>query len=131
MKRNPQPLVIVYDGDCGFCRSQIARIRRRDRQGRFEYAAKQTPGLFERFPALEGMNLNSGLRVITPDSTIHVGPDAVYAIARKLPRWRWAAWLCRVPGVHALLRGTYAWVASRRYSLNARCDDGACHAQNP
>lgn len=131
MKQNPQPPVIVYDGDCAFCRSQIARIRRSDRQGRFEYVPRQTPGLIERFPALERMDLNSGLRVITPDSTIHVGPDAVYVIARRLPRWRWAAWLYRVPVLHTLLRGAYAWVASRRYSLNARCDDGACHTQSP
>jgi predicted DCC family thiol-disulfide oxidoreductase YuxK len=131
MEQEPQSPVIVYDGDCAFCRSQIARIRRRDRQDRFEYVPKQAPGLFERFPALQRMDLNQGLRVIAPDLKIHVGPDAVYVIARKLPGWRWAAWLYRVPLVHRLLREAYARVAKRRYSLNARCDDGTCPTQSP
>ena len=118
--------VVVYDGECPFCRRQIARIRKYDRHGRFECVPRQTPGLTDRFPALDQGGFDTGMRLVMPDGTIYVGADSVYQIARQLAVFRWFAWLYRVPGMHVLARAVYAWIAARRRSLGRRRDDEAC-----
>jgi predicted DCC family thiol-disulfide oxidoreductase YuxK len=118
--------VIVYDGDCSFCRAQIGRIRLKDRRDAFEYVPRQAEGLIQRFPALAEGDFNSGMRLVMPDGAIHVGADAVYEIARRMPVWKLAAWTYRVPGLRALFRWIYAWIAAHRQSLGRTCRDDAC-----
>ena len=121
----PRP-VVVYDGECPFCRKQIARIRSRDIREQFEYVPRQTPALTDRFPALAEGDFNSGMRLVLPGGQVHVGVDALYHIARRLPRWRWVAWLYRVPILRALAQRAYRWIAANRQRLGQPCDDGAC-----
>ena len=118
--------VIVYDGDCPFCRKQIIRIHQRDVSEQFEYLPRQTPGLTNRFPRLTEGDFNTGMRLVMQDGEIHVGADAVYHIARRLPVWRWLAWLYRIPVLHRLMRRTYGWIAANRRRLARTCEDGAC-----
>ena len=122
--------VVVYDGECAFCRRQISRIRRKDTHGKFALVPRQTPGIEDRFPQLAQSDFNTGMRLIAPDGRIFVGADAVYHIARDLPFWRRVAWLYRVPGIQKLARLAYAWVAARRYRLNKTCDDGECSSES-
>ena len=120
------PIVVVYDGDCAFCCGQVARLRRMDRRGVFELVPRQHEGLDKRFPRLREGDFNTGMRVILPDGSIHVGADAVHQIARQLPVVGRLTWLYNVPGINALARGAYAVVARYRYRLSGRCDTGAC-----
>ncbi len=122
----PSKSTLVYDGNCSFCRSWVARIARRDRNDAFEFVARQTEGLIERFPKLDQGDFNTGMRLITPDGAIHVGADAAYQSARRLRYWRRIAWLYHVPGIHWLTRSVYAWIAANRQSLGGTCDDGTC-----
>lgn len=109
--------ILVYDGQCSFCRRSVDRIARRDHSGTFEFVARQTEGLTERFPKLAEGDFNTGMRLITPDDAIHVGADAAYQIARRLRYWRRIAWLYHVPGIHWVTRAVYAWIAANRQSL--------------
>ena len=117
---------IVYDGECAFCRKQVERIRGWDRAERFAYLPRQSPDLETRFPQLAQADLASGMRLVEPDGTVLVGADAVHGIARRLPGWRYLAWLYRVPGLRWLARRAYGWIAANRYKLAGSCDDGAC-----
>ena len=117
MSEAAQRLVVVYDGECAFCRRQIAQLHRYDRHGRFQCVPRQTPGLTGRFPALGEGGFDTGMRLIMPDGQIYVGADSLYQVARRLPIFRWFAWPYRVPGVHALARAGYHWIAARRRSL--------------
>ncbi len=114
---------LVYDGHCSFCRRWVARISRRDRSGTFEFVARQTEGLTERFPKLVEGDFNTGMRLITPDDAIHVGADAAYQIARRMNYWRRIAWLYKVPGIHWFTRAVYAWIAANRQSLGGKSED--------
>ena len=117
---------LVYDGHCSFCCRWVARIARRDHSDTFEFVARQTEGLTKRFPKMVEGDFNTGMRLITPDNTIHVGADAAYQIARRLRYWCWIAWLYHVPGIHRLTRAVYAWIAANRESLGGKCDDETC-----
>ena len=109
--------VIIYDGQCKFCRKQIERFHRRDKQHLFEYCARLTPGINERFPVLAESNFNTGIRLIHPDGSIAVGADAVYHITRRLRPYKWFAWLYRIPLFHALSQRIYLWIAVNRQHL--------------
>lgn len=108
---------IVYDGECAFCQRQVARIRALDPNGSFEYVRKQAADLMEKLPALRDSNFETGMRIVLPDGQVRVGADSVYEIARRLPGWRWLAWIYRVPLVHQAARGVYAWIARNRKRL--------------
>lgn len=119
----------MYDGQCPFCLRQVERIKLRDCNGVFEYVPRQTDDLERRFPMLAEGDFNSGMRLVHGDGSVSVGADAVYEIARRLPVWRAGAWLYRVPGLRAIFRALYAWVARNRYRLAPKCEDGACRIE--
>lgn len=108
---------IIYDGECSFCRRQVARIQRWSREGAFAYLTSQTPDLLERYPQLAQHNLGSGLRLVETDGAAFVGADAIYHITRRLPRWRWISWIYRVPGIRAVAVRLYAAIAARRHRM--------------
>ena len=118
--------VVVYDGECPFCLKQVERMKRYDSAGVFEYTPRQTEGLEQRFPKLASAEFDTGMRLVHPDTSISVGADAVYGIARRLNRWRYLAWLYRVPVLNRAFRVAYAWVAKRRYRLAKKCENSVC-----
>ena len=122
----PERPVVVYDGECRFCLKHVSRMQRRDPDRIFEYQPRQTVDLEKRFPKLADGDFNTGMRLIHTDGSISVGPDAVYAIARRLNGWKYLAWLYRVPLVGAICRASYAWIARNRYRFAKKCEDGAC-----
>jgi predicted DCC family thiol-disulfide oxidoreductase YuxK len=119
--------VLVFDGECAFCRAQAQRIHRWDRWNRIECVAKQTPGLGDRFPVLNRGDFNTGMRLISPDGSVHIGADAAHGVVRVLPGWRRLAWLYRVPGIRPICQRVYDWIAARRYALAEKCDSGVCN----
>jgi predicted DCC family thiol-disulfide oxidoreductase YuxK len=122
----PDRPVVVYDGDCPFCRKQIESIRRRDVDDVFEYLPRQTEGIESRFPRLAEGDFDAGMRLIHGDDSLSVGADAVYQIARRVRGWKRLAWLYRVPLLHGLLRAAYGWVARNRQRLPGGCTDESC-----
>lgn len=122
----PSRPLIIYDGECNFCRRQVQRLQQRDRAMQFEYAARQLEGLDARFPLLASSDFNTGMRLIDPQGQIFVGADAAYEIARRLPGYRRIAWLYRLPVFHQFAKAGYALVARYRYKLAGKCEDGAC-----
>jgi predicted DCC family thiol-disulfide oxidoreductase YuxK len=118
--------VVIYDGECRFCVSQIARIKGLDRNGEFEYLPRQDPSADERFPVLGSVDFNSGLRLIEPDGSTFAGADAFYHMARRLPSTRAFAWFYHVPGVKPMAHMIYAWIAANRKKLGQTCENDAC-----
>jgi predicted DCC family thiol-disulfide oxidoreductase YuxK len=118
--------VVVYDGECQFCLNQVAKLKRLDRNDRFEFVPRQAEGLDDRFPQLAEGDFNTGMRLVMSDGRIHVGPDAAYEIAKRIPRYRIPARLYLVPGLHWGFQKAYNWVAQNRYRLAGKCDSNTC-----
>jgi acetyl esterase len=111
--------VVVYDGDCPFCRKQVERLKARDPGEYFEYCPRQQDGLVARFPKLAAGDFNSGMRLVHLDGEVSVGADAIYHIARRLRTYKYFAWLYRVPVAKQIARAAYAWIAAHRMKLGA------------
>ncbi|HEU5182517.1 MAG TPA: DUF393 domain-containing protein [Candidatus Polarisedimenticolia bacterium] len=125
-------VVVIYDGDCAFCRRSIDEIRRRDRKARMVYLPRRTPGIEEKIPGLTDGDFNSGIRVVDPDGKIHVGADGIRQIASQLPVWRHFTWVYDVPLIRGLARRIYAWIAANRMRLSRQvCPPEGCELVRP
>lgn len=74
LEARPKPLVI-FDGDCGFCRKWIARWRG-DAGGKLDFAPASE--VRHRFPEIQ--DFENAVYLIEPDGTIHRGAGAVATI---------------------------------------------------
>ncbi|MGH7673713.1 MAG: thiol-disulfide oxidoreductase DCC family protein [Gemmatimonadales bacterium] len=107
---------LIYDGECGLCRSAVATLVRWDREHRIALVAFQDREQVARFgialPALA-----AAMHLVLPDGRVLAGADAVPELLRRLPGRRWMAWAFALPGARPLARRVYRWIAARRHCL--------------
>ena len=111
---------VVFDGGCGYCRTQERRIRALDWTRSFETLAYDRAA--QRWPEVRRGALGDGLRVRFPDGSVTIGIDAVRSVAIRLPLLAVPALLLWVPPFKALAAMVYRHVAANR----SRDDDGTC-----
>ncbi|HXO41107.1 MAG TPA: thiol-disulfide oxidoreductase, partial [Thermoanaerobaculia bacterium] len=94
----PTKPLLVYDGDCGFCRTWVARWRRTVGP-QVVYEEFQTAGA--RFPTIQRSRFRRALQLILPDGEVFEGAEAVFrtlALAPRRPHQRrWLAVYQNVP----------------------------------
>ena len=103
--------LVLWDGDCGFCRRFAGWARARDARGRLELRAYQEIPEPPMTPALRAACAEA-LHVITADGDLLRGADAVLFVHEVLG-WRVAALGRRWPLLPLLELG-YRQVARRR-----------------
>lgn len=122
----PQHDTVLYDGQCRFCRSQIAILRRFDPTGRLRFVSLHDPAAAEEFPELAPDDLSREMHVVDTAGRSRAGAEAVRYLSRRLPLlWPLAVPL-HVPGSLPIWRWLYGVVARNRYRIAGRCDDGTC-----
>ena len=124
--RHPERDTVLYDGECRFCRSQIALLRRCDVGGRLVFTSLHDPSVARDFPELAPEDLHARMYVVDRDGQARGGAEAVRYLSRRLPLlWPLAVPL-HVPGSLPLWQAFYGFVARNRYRIAGRCDDGSC-----
>jgi predicted DCC family thiol-disulfide oxidoreductase YuxK len=124
----PQADVVIFDGNCRFCRRQIATLRRFDTGQRLAYLSLHDPAVAQRYPDLTTEQLMAEMYVVGRDGRYHRGAAALRYLSRRLPRLWWLAPCLHVPGSLPLWSFLYQQVARRRYRLAGKeaCTDGSC-----
>jgi predicted DCC family thiol-disulfide oxidoreductase YuxK len=122
-------LLVVYDGECGFCNHSIRWLLRRDRRDLLRFAPSTDPAVtellakhgaqpFGKDPARETMMVfrNTG----TPLEELLVRSNAILACLRVLPQpWRLLGALLRlIP--RPLREAGYRFIARERYRIWGR-----------
>jgi lipase maturation factor 1 len=111
--RPPRPLMI-YDGDCNFCKFWIVRWQQTT-AGTVDYIASQEPRVAEQFPELPRERLGASVQLVETDGTVFEGADAVFRALAYNRGFRWPRWCYEhVSGVAPVTEAAYAFVASRR-----------------
>ena len=87
---------VIYDGDCGLCRSSMEVLRKLDEEGVLELVESQAPGVRERFPGIAPEAYARGLQVIEPDGHTTEGAAAVERLCAIIPAGRRVGWLYRI-----------------------------------
>ncbi len=111
----PAKPLLIYDGDCGFCRTWVARWRRTVGP-QVDYEQFQTAAA--RFPTIQRSRFRRALQLILPDGEVFEGAEAVFrtlALDPGRPRQRrWLAVYQNVPGARPVFECGYRWVADHR-----------------
>lgn len=105
--------VLLYDGNCGFCRTWINRLRRWDRAGRIDYVPCQQRAAVADLPAIGDDALEHAAHLVAPDGSVRAGARAMPML---LATCRAAACSGRSTTFRAADR-LYAWVAMNRHRL--------------
>jgi predicted DCC family thiol-disulfide oxidoreductase YuxK len=122
----PDRDTVIYDGQCRFCRGQIALLRRLDPTGRLRFLSLHDPVVAVEFPELDAEALGSEMHVVDTSGRARAGAEAVRHLSRRLPLlWPLAVPL-HVPGSLPLWRWLYGVVARNRYRIAGRCEEGTC-----
>src|SRR5262245_35631504 len=104
--------VLVYDGDCSFCRLWLARWQHVVGD-RLEYAPSQTAA--QRFLDIEKERFDRNVVLVEPDGRVSYGAEAVFRSLAAAPGHGWPLWLYRfLPGFAPLSEWCYRLVAGRR-----------------
>jgi predicted DCC family thiol-disulfide oxidoreductase YuxK len=112
----PKPL-LIWDGDCDFCRLWIERWRETT-AGKVDYLTSQEEA--DRFREIPTDDFNRSVVLIQPDSTVIFGAQAVYrSLAYRRSR-EWLAWSYdHLPGFAAVSETSYGLIARHRKFASA------------
>jgi predicted DCC family thiol-disulfide oxidoreductase YuxK len=120
--------VVIYDGQCNFCRSQVNNLHRLDCFGnRLSFISLHDPRVAQRYPDLSHDQLMDQMYVVDGSGNRHGGADAVRYLSRRLPLLWLAAPILHLPGTAKLWQWMYRQVAKRRYKLAGKsCENDSC-----
>ena len=115
---NPPPkALLIWDGDCDFCRLWIERWREMT-AGKVDYMTYQEAG--DHFPEIPLEEFNRSLVLIQPDGTVVFAAEAAYrSLANRRSR-EWLGWSYdHVPGFSAVSETGYGFIARHRKFASA------------
>ncbi len=101
--------LLIFDGDCSFCRRWIARWQHLTGEA-IDYAPYQREAA--RFPSIPRENFGRAVHLIEPDGTVRRAADAVLRSLALAKQKRWLRWLYD----HV---APFAWITEAAYRLIA------------
>src|SRR5499427_2053260 len=112
----PKPL-LIWDGDCDFCRLWIERWRQMT-AGKVDYTTYQKAA--DHFPEVPTDQFNRSLVLVQPDGIVLFAAEAVYrSLANRRSR-EWLSWSYdHVPGFAAVSETGYGLIARHRQFASA------------
>lgn len=122
----PAADVVIFDGDCRFCRASVAQLRWFDGNDRLSFVSLHDPLVIERYPDLDHDTLMAEMVVVDRDENRHGGAAALKYLSRRLPKLWLLAPLMHIPGTMPFWRWAYAFIAKRRYKIAGRMSGDAC-----
>jgi predicted DCC family thiol-disulfide oxidoreductase YuxK len=124
---NPNADVVIWDGQCNFCRGQVERLRRWD-SDKLSYLSLHDVRARELCPDLTEEQLMEQIWVVQSDgATKFGGADAARYLSKRLPKLWWLFPVLHIPLAMPLWRWVYRQIAKRRYKISGRnCETGTC-----
>jgi predicted DCC family thiol-disulfide oxidoreductase YuxK len=106
----PPRLLVIYDGDCRFCRFGIHLVRKLDRRGMFDFCPAGNPVAESVLVGIPSEERYKQMHVATPTGLLS-GTDAAEAMLKELPFGH----LLRSVGLHRMypLLARYRWALGR------------------
>ena len=108
----PLKPLLIWDGDCDFCRLWIERWREIT-AGKTDYSASQE--VADQFPEIPADEFNRSVVLIQPNGAVFLAAEAVYRSLAYRHSREWLAWSYdHVPGFAAVSETGYGLIARHR-----------------
>jgi predicted DCC family thiol-disulfide oxidoreductase YuxK len=125
-------LSVYFDGACILCSREIEHYRKVDRAGALRLVDISDPQFRAETEGLDPVRVQKVMHVRREDGSFVTGVEAFREIWARIPRYRWAAGLSRLPGVRQGLDLGYfcfatvrPWLPKRKRD-SAACESGVC-----
>jgi predicted DCC family thiol-disulfide oxidoreductase YuxK len=109
--------LLVYDGGCKFCVSQVAHLRGLLGEC-FEMVSFREPQFFAQHPQLTLTECEKAIQLMMPSGQVFSGAEAVAQLMGHAPWLALFKWVYYVPGLRMLWDWLYANVSMHRYKLS-------------
>ncbi len=110
----PQRPLMIFDGDCGFCRRWIRRWQQETRDA-VDYRPSQSPDVAAAFPEIPAERYVRAVHLVEPDGRVSAGAEAVVRTLAVGGASRWPLRIYeRVPLAAPVAEGAYRVVAAHR-----------------
>ena len=107
----PKPL-LIYDGDCGFCRFWVDYGRKLTGD-RADYAPFQQ--VAPNFPQIPAAQFRRAVKLVQPDGSVSSAAEAVFRVLAYAPGYAWLLWLyTKAPGFAPASERAYRLIADHR-----------------
>ena len=107
----PTRPLVVFDGDCTFCRFWVDRWKRAGGD-RLDYAPYQVAAV--RFPEVPVEEFRRAVGLVRPSGEVLLGAAAVVAARAEAGHGLWSWVYRRVPGARAVMDLLYRFIANHR-----------------
>ena len=108
--------VLIYDGDCNFCRHWVNRCRHLT-QDRVEYLPSQDAAPL--FSHISPEQFEASVQLVQLDGSVYDGAEAVFRALACNPKHGWPLlWYRKVPVVGVLTEFLYRFVARNRTAFS-------------
>lgn len=105
--------VLVWDGECGFCRRSVDYLRERVPADRLTFQSYQS--FDERPDELDDDDFARAVHLVRPDGSWTRGAQAIFDALKLAPSGGVGRWLyLNLPGFAAVTERVYRWVAEHR-----------------
>ncbi len=127
-QERPDADIVIYDGNCRFCTSQVRRLNQFDSRARLAYLSLHDPQVAAQFADLTHDELMRGMVVVDQLGRRHAGISAVRYLSRRIPRLWWLAPWLHIPGSFPFWSWMYRQIADHRYLFGRveSCAGDAC-----
>lgn len=120
MTETARNLTVYYDGSCPLCRMEIGHYRCQRGADVIDFVDVSDPSVV--IADLDRKAAMTRFHVRESDGRLVSGAEAFARIWERLPSWRFAALMARVPGVTPLLELAYrGFLPIRPYLSRAAC----------
>ena len=117
-ERDGPRYTVIYDGQCGVCKSLAARLVKMDAHRVFETVPSQLADVSTRFPWIPSSAYAESLQLVrASDNKTWQGAAAVEEIVRRLRAGWIVSWVFAIPFVRPMAERIYRWFAASRNEL--------------
>jgi predicted DCC family thiol-disulfide oxidoreductase YuxK len=110
----PQKPLMIYDGDCNFCKYWVGRWRKWTSDA-IDYLPSQDPQIIQSFPEIPREQFDVSVQFIETDGSVYSGAEAVFRSLAKNPKHqRPLRWYSQSRLFARLTEAVYHFVARHR-----------------
>jgi len=111
----PKLPLLIYDGDCSFCRMWVDYVKCCTGEGIFCAPSQQVGSAFPEIPL---QNFKASAQFVDEDGQVSSGAHAIFRALSYSPRKRWMLWCyLHLPLFAPISESSYRWIAGRRAPL--------------